>query len=222
VTFSVLATDRFGAVGMAVTSSSPAVAARCIHLRPGVGGASSQNITDPRLGGELLDALASGLDAEAAIASVVTGREHIEHRQLTVLDLDGRGAAYSGAGSLGIHRHVVGHDVVAAGNLLAAPEVVDAVAEGFQATGGELEERLLAALEAGLAAGGEAGPVRSAGLAVVRDVAWRVTDLRVDWSDDPIAALRDLLGVWLPQRDDYVTRAIDPTVAPSYGVPGDE
>ena len=119
MTFSVLATDRFGAVGMAVTSSSPAVAARCIHLRPGVGGASSQNITDPRLGGELLDALASGLDAEAAIAMVVAGREHIEHRQLTVLDLDGRGAAYSGAGSLGIHRHVVGHDVVVAGNLLA-------------------------------------------------------------------------------------------------------
>lgn len=222
MTFSVLATDGTGAVGIAVTSSSPAVAARCVHLRPGVGGASSQNITDPRLGTELLDALESGLDAEAALAKVTDGREHVQHRQLTVLGLDGRGAAFSGEGSLGVHHQVVADQVVAAGNLLADTAVVDAVAAGFAAATGELEERLLAALEAGLAAGGEAGPVRSAGLSVVRDVAWRVTDLRVDWSDAPIEELRELLGVWLPQRDDYVTRGLDPTVAPSYGVPGDE
>lgn len=222
MTFSVLGTDGKGGVGIAVTSSSPAVAARCIHLRPGVGGASSQNITDPRLGTELLDALASGLDARAALAAVTQGREHVEHRQLTVLGLDGAGAAFSGNGSLGVHHHVVAPDVVAAGNLLAGTAVVDAVAAAFTAATGELEERLLAALEAGLAAGGEAGPVRSAGLSVVRDVDWRVTDLRVDWSDRPIEDLRDLVKVWLPQRDDYVTRGLDPTAAPSYGVPGDE
>ena len=221
MTFSVLATDGNCAVGMAVTSSSPAVAARCVHLRPGVGGASSQNITDPRLGTELLDALEGGLDARAAMAKVTEGRELIEHRQLTVLTLDGGGAAFSGSGSLGVHHHVVKPGVIAAGNLLAAPEVVEAVAVGFEAAAGELEERLLAALEAGLAAGGEAGPVHSAGLSVVRDVAWRVTDLRVDWSDAPITRLRELLEVWLPQRDDYVTRGLDPTAAPSYGVPGD-
>ena len=222
MTFSVLATDGNGAVGIAVTSSSPAVAARCVHLRPGVGGASSQNITDPRLGADLLDALASGLDARAALASVTQGRDLIEHRQLTVLSLDGQGAAYSGAGSLGIHHHAVAPQVVAAGNMLAGTEVVDAVVAGFQAATGELEDRLLAALEAGLAAGGEAGPVHSAGLSVVREVAWRVTDLRVDWSERPVEELRDLLKVWLPQRDDYVTRGLDPTAAPSYGVPGDE
>jgi uncharacterized Ntn-hydrolase superfamily protein len=222
MTFSVLATDGAGAVGIAVTSSSPAVAARCLHLRPGVGGASSQNVTDPRLGTELLDALEGGLDAETALAKVTEGREHVEHRQLTVLALDGGGAAFSGEGSLGVHHHVVGQGVVAAGNLLADAAVVDAVAAGFETATGELEERLLAALEAGLAAGGEAGPLRSAGLSVVRDAEWRVTDLRVDWSDAPIERLRDLLDVWLPQRDDYLTRALDPTVAPSYGVPGDE
>ncbi|WP_432970042.1 DUF1028 domain-containing protein [Dactylosporangium sp. CA-233914] len=222
MTFSVLATDGNGAVGIAVTSSSPAVAARCIHLRPGVGGALSQNITDPRLGTELLDALESGLDATAALTKVTEGRELIEHRQLTVLGLDGSGAAFSGAGSLGVHHHVVQPQVVAAGNLLVDTAVVDAVAAGFGSATGEFEERLLAALEAGLAAGGEAGPVRSAGLSVVRDVAWRVTDLRVDWSDAPIEQLRELLEVWLPQRDDYVTRGLDPTAAPSYGVPGDD
>ncbi|HWU32623.1 MAG TPA: DUF1028 domain-containing protein [Marmoricola sp.] len=227
MTFSVLGTDGNGAVGIAVTSSSPAVAARCIHLRPGVGGASSQNITDPRLGAELLDALEQGMDAAAAMAHVtgansVQRRELIEHRQLTVLTTNGDGAAFSGEGALGVHHHVVAPNVVAAGNLLSKPEVIDAVANGFAQTEGDLEERLLAALEAGLAAGGEAGPVRSVGLSVARDVAWRVTDLRVDWSDTPIEDMRELLEVWLPQRDDYVTRALNPTVAPSYGVPGDE
>lgn len=221
MTFSVLGTDGT-AVGIAVTSSSPAVAARCIHLRAGVGGASSQNITDPRLGTELLDALGSGLGARAALASVVEGRELIEYRQLTVLGLDGEGAAHTGDGALGVHHQRVEPDVVAAGNLLADTDVVDAVADAFVATTGELEERLLAALEAGLAAGGEAGEIHSAGLAVVREVPWRETDLRVDWSEKPIEELRELLEVWLPQRDDYVTRALDPAGAPSYGVPGDE
>jgi len=222
MTFSVLASDGQGAVGMAVSSSSPAVAARCIHLRAGVGGAASQNVTDPRLGTELLDLLEAGSGARGAIETLVADRALIEHRQLTVLDLNGQGAAYSGSQTLGVHHHRVGSGVVAAGNMLADAGVVNAVVEGFETSTGELEERLLTALVAGLAAGGEAGPVHSAGLAVVRRVPWRETDLRVDWSEDPIADLRDLLDRWLPQRDDYVTRGLDPTTAPSYGVPGDE
>lgn len=222
MTFSVLGADGAGAVGMAVTSSSPAVAARCIHLRAGVGGAASQNVTDPRLGTELLDALAAGTGARVALDGVVRNRPLIEYRQLTVLALDGEGAAFSGAQALGVHADRVGSGVVAAGNLLAGPEVVDAVVAAFETSTGELEERLLAALAAGLAAGGEAGPLRSAGLAVVREVPWRETDLRVDWSEKPLGELRELLDVWLPQRDDYVTRGLDPTAAPSYGVPGDE
>ena len=222
MTFSVLATDGSGAVGMAVSSSSPAVAARCIHLRAGVGGAASQNVTDPRLGPALLDALQRGSDPRSALDGVVDGRPLVEHRQLTVLDLHGKGAAYSGARSLGVHHHRVGTDVVVAGNMLAGTHVVDAVVGAFEAASGELEERLVAAMEAGLAVGGEEGPLHSAGLAVVRAVPWRETDLRVDWHDEPISELRRLLEVWLPQRDDYVTRALDPAAAPSYGVPGDE
>ncbi|MFT4082773.1 MAG: DUF1028 domain-containing protein [Nocardioides sp.] len=224
MTFSVLATDGDGAVGMAVTSSSPAVAARCVHLRPGVGGASSQNVTDPRLGPALLDALAGGADAEQAMAAVVAAvpADLRAHRQLTVLDLGGGAAAFSGSDTLGTHHEVIGEKVVAAGNMLRTPEVVEAVVRGFAASAGELEQRLLEALEAGLAAGGEEGPLHSAGLAVVRGEEWRVTDLRVDWHEEPIAELGRLLEVWLPQRDDYVTRALDPTEAPSYGVPGDE
>lgn len=222
MTFSVLATDGNGAVGMAVTSSSPAVAARCIHLRAGVGGAASQNVTDPRLGTQLLDALESGVQARSALASVVRKAELIEYRQLTVLTLHGEGAAFSGAKSLGVHRDRVGSQVVAAGNMLAGTKVIDAIVESFESSTGQLEERLLASLSAGLAAGGETGPVHSAGLAVVREMPWYETDLRVDWSEKPIGELRELLDIWLPQRDDYVTRGLNPTAAPSYGVPGDE
>ncbi|ROO86906.1 putative Ntn-hydrolase superfamily protein [Actinocorallia herbida] len=222
MTFSVLATDGDGAVGMAVTSSSPAVAARCVHLRAGVGGAASQNVTDPRLGTEILDALENGLGAQEALDEVVRRHRLTEHRQLTVLGLNGEAAAFSGAKALGVHHHRTGSGVVAAGNMLAGTGVIDAVVTAFEGSSGELEDRLLAALTAGLAAGGEAGPIHSAGLAVVREVAWRETDLRVDWSEDPIGDLRELLKVWLPQRDDYVTRGLNPEAAPSYGVPGDE
>lgn len=222
MTFSVLATDDRGAVGMAVTSSSPAVAARCLHLRAGVGGAASQNVTDPRLGTALLDALQDGNDARGALDAVVRGHDLIEHRQLTVLEPGGSGAAHSGAECLGVHRERVGTRVVAAGNMLASPEVVDAIVEAFEDAAGELEQRLLSALESGLSAGGEAGPVHSAGLAVVREVPWCETDLRVDWSQTPVAELRALLDLWLPQRDDYVTRGLNPASAPSYGVPGDQ
>ncbi|MFC9363486.1 DUF1028 domain-containing protein, partial [Rhodococcus sp. NPDC057014] len=70
-------------------------------------------------------------------------------------------------------------------------------------------------------AGPEAGPVHSAGMQVVEDVPWAVTDLRVDWHDDPVGELRRLWTVWEPQKRDYRVRGVDPTAAPSYGVPGD-
>jgi len=222
MTFSILAGDDTGAIGIAISSSSPAVAARCVHLRAGIGGVASQNVTDPSLGPRLLDALEAGAEPVRALDEVVTSTPDIEYRQLTVLDRAGRGAAYSGAFALGRHASRVGARVVVAGNLLAGAEVVDAATAAFERAGGELEERLLVALEAGVRAGGEAGPLRSAGLSVVREVPWPVTDLRVDWHDEPVAALRHLAQLWLPQRDDYVHRALRPAAAPAYGVPGDE
>ena len=106
--------------------------------------------------------------------------------------------------------------------MLAGTEVLDALVDTALSTSGRIEERLFAALQAAVAAGGEEGPVHSAGLAVVADAGWRVTDLRVDWSEDPIGELGRLLDVWLPQRDDYTSRGTNPGAAPSYGVPGDE
>jgi len=92
----------------------------------------------------------------------------------------------------------------------------------FQDASGPLGDRLLQAMKAGLAAGGEAGPVRSAGLLLVREVPWPVADLRVDWHEtDPIAALQELWQLYKPQLDAYVARALDPSAAPGFGVPGD-
>ena len=86
-----------------------------------------------------------------------------------------------------------------------------------------LADRLLSGLEAGIAAGGEAGPVHSAGMKLVHDIPWPIADLRVDWAEeDPIEELAALWNIYKPQLADYVTRAIDPSAAPSYGVPGDE
>ena len=87
---------------------------------------------------------------------------------------------------------------------------------------GHLGDRLIVAMRAGLAAGGEDGPIHSAGLKLVRDVPWPVADLRVDWTEDcPIDASRRLWQLYKPQLEAYVTRALDPAAAPSYGVPGD-
>jgi uncharacterized Ntn-hydrolase superfamily protein len=224
MTFSLVVRDgeRFG---IAVSSSSPAVAARVAHLRPGIGAAASQNVTDPTLGTRLLERLAEHGDAQRALAEVTRearNAPNIEYRQLTVLGNSGPGYAYSGARTLGKHASATADGAVAAGNMLSGEHIPDVLLEAYFGATGEVEERLLAAMRAAVAAGGEEGPVHSVGLAVVADVDWRVTDLRVDWADDPIERLAELLEVWLPQRDDYVRRGLDPVGAPSYGVPGDQ
>ena len=82
---------------------------------------------------------------------------------------------------------------------------------------------MIGTMQAAMKAGGEAGPVHSAGMLLVRDVAWPVADLRVDWHEtDPIGELANLWDRWKPQMDAYITRALNPTEAPSYGVPGDK
>ncbi len=141
---------------------------------------------------------------------------------MTVVDAAGNTAVHSGSNSLGVHTHAVGDQAVAAGNLLKDEGVITALLTGYaQSTSAAFEERLLDGLRAAEAAGGEEGQVHSAGMVVVEDVSWPVTDLRVDYADDPLADLIELWHVWKPQKDDYRIRGIDPTRAPSYGVPGD-
>ena len=215
--------ERTGAFGVAISSSSPAVGSRCPNVRSGVGAVSSQNVTDPSLGPALLDALESGLGAHEALAKVSSVATHPEFRQLTVVDNTGESAVYSGEKSLGINAEVTAKNVAAAGNMLANSDVIQAMVDSFSATSdNELADRLIQALEAGVKAGGEAGPVHSAAVIVATEVSWPTTNLRIDWDENPISKLRDLYKVWAPQSQDYLTRALNPNSAPSYGVPGDE
>lgn len=224
MTFSLVARcAETGQFGMVISSSSPAVAARCVHLRAGVGAVASQNVTDPGLGSLVLDALAAGLPAADALAAVLRDRAHVAYRQLLVIDRRGGTAIHSGHEVLGLWGEARGRDCAAGGNLLADPGVPAAMVAGFEAAGGHLGDRLMAALRAGLVAGGEAGPVHSAGLAVVDRLGWPLVDLRCDWTEDcPIAAVETAWAIYKPQMAAYVQRALDPAQAPSYGVPGDE
>ena len=214
---------RTGQFGVAISSSSPAVAARCAWVRAGVGAACTQNITDPRLGTVLLDRMAAGDSAPEAMAAVIKTEPLIAWRQLTAIDRDGVTATWSGEQTLGTYATAEGPDCVAAGNLLADSHVPLEMVGAFAGLpDDDLGGRLVAALTEGLRAGGEAGPVHSAGLVIVSDVPWPVTDLRVDWSEDPVAELTALWRLWRPQAEAYRLRALDPAAAPSYGVPGDE
>ena len=224
MTFSLVARcTETGMFGVAISSSSPAVAARCSYTRAGVGAVASQNITDPRLGTLALDLMEGGMSAVEVIANVRSQGDFIEYRQVLAIDKSGQTAIHSGPRSLGIWTEAAGKDVLSAGNLLANDGVPAAIVKGFEQSSGHLGDRLIAAMRAGLKAGGEAGPVHSAGLQICDQVPWPVADLRCDWTEDcPIEAVAHAWDVYKPQLEAYVTRALDPRDAPSYGVPGDE
>ena len=203
--------ERTGAVGAVIASASMAVAARCVAARAGVGAVCSQSTTDPRLREALLDAMAGGLSAPDAVAAV-TGRA--AHRVPAARGRRRRRRLGVVLGRAGARR---GGDVraagaAAAGNLLADRGVPAAMLAAFpDRPGASLGDRLIAALQAGLAAGGEVSPVRSAGLLIADSVPWPVTDLRVDWHDDPVGQLAGLWQLWQPQAESYVQRALRPS-----------
>jgi uncharacterized Ntn-hydrolase superfamily protein len=218
VTFSLVGRcARTGMVGAVISSSSPAVAARCAYARARVGAVCTQNVTDPTLGPALLDRLGT---AAEALADVVRTARDVEYRQLAVVDAHGGTAVFSGERALGRAGTAEGEGCAAAGNLLADDDVPAAMVAAFAADPeADLGGRLVAALAAGLAAGGEEAPVRSSGLVIADEVPWPVVDLRVDWTDaDPVAELAALWRLWAPQADDYVRRALDPASAPAFPV----
>ncbi len=224
MTFSLVARcAETGMFGVAIASSSPAVAARCSYTRAGVGAVASQNITDPSLGPKTLDLMARDLTASKAIADIIQSAKFMEYRQVLAVDRFGGTAIHSGPNSLGIWTQARGDNVASGGNLLANDGVPQAIVEGFQSATGHIGDRLIAAMRAGLAQGGEAGPIHSAGLQICDKVAWPVADLRCDWAEAcPIENIATAWEIYKPQLAAYVQRALDPREAPSYGVPGDE
>ena len=165
MTFSLVARcAETGMFGVAISSSSPAVAARCSYARAGVGAVATQNVTDPGLGPLALDLMAGGSGAAEAIAEVKKRGEFIEYRQVLAVDRTGATAIHSGPNSLGLWTETQAENVASGGNLLASLDVPQAIIYGFLGASGHIGDRLIAALRAGLAAGGEAGPVHSAGM----------------------------------------------------------
>lgn len=224
MTFSLVARcQETGMFGLAISSSSPAVAARCSFARAGIGAVASQNVTDPSLGPATLDLMQEGLTAQEAVAEVIRRNNFTEYRQLIAIDGVGRTAIHSGPNSLGIWTQAEGANVASGGNLLANDTVPQAIVDGFISAKGHIGDRIIAAMLAGLAAGGEAGPVHSAGMKIVDKVSWPVADLRCDWTEDcPIENIAAAWTIYKPQLNAYIQRALDPREAPSYGVPGDD
>ncbi len=184
---------------------------------------STQNITLPSLGPALLDKMEQNKSVVEAMNEVMANEADADYRQVIAVDYQGRTSGFNGNKTLGINNISQGKNCIAAGNLLRTTDVTEKMIDKFLASDKTaLADRLLDAMDAGLKAGGEAGPVHSAGLLVVGENSWPLIDLRVDWTDnDPLAELRDLWNRYAPQMDDYISRALNPSSAPGYGVPGE-
>ncbi len=206
---------RTGMLGAVVTTSSIAVGARCQFARAGVGAALTQHRTDPRLGPLALDLLARGYDAEAAMAAVVALAPQPEWRQLALIDARGGTAVYTGARvDAGKACEAHGTDCVAIANIVRSVAVAAEMTRAFAADpSAPLADRLMDALAAGDAAGGEFRPLVSAALIVAHVEAFAFVDLRVDDHPQPIAELRRLWLAYGPEAGAYVGRANDPASA---------
>lgn len=221
MTFSIVARcPETGMLGGAVCSSSPAVGARCLSAKRHVGAALTQNFTDPMLGQQCLELLARGASAQQAIDITRANAEQSDYRQLALIAPQGAPACFTGDLCMDTKAMAVGVHAVAIGNLLASADVPARMLETFEQSSGHLAGRLVAAMQAGLRAGGEIEAVHSAGVVVVQDLPWPIVDLRVDWTDsDPLAELESLWRRWESVMPIYVARALTPQTAPTTDAP---
>ncbi len=203
MTFSIVARDpATGDLGVAVASKFLAVGSVVPWARAGVGAVATQALANVTFGPEGLAALEGGGDAEGVVARLIGADEGREDRQLGIVDAQGGAASHTGSGCLPWAGGRIGDGVAVQGNILAGPEVVDAMLAAFSGTTGALPDRLVTALLAGDRAGGDARGRQSAALLVVRagggygGTTDRWIDLRVDDHTDPVIELRRLLGSW--------------------------
>jgi len=197
--------------GVAITTASVCVGARCPFVRGQVGAVLTQNRTDPRLGPRGLDLLAAGKNAQETIDELVRTGHVIGWRQLAVVDREGRTAHFSGGSIVSKHGGHEGKNCVSIGNLLVRDELPRRMVEGFEANpDAHIADRLIDSLYAGLDAGGEINPVRSAALLVAHEFDFPEINLRVDDHDDPVGELKRLWKVYEPQVENYVLRVKDP------------
>lgn len=204
-TFSIVAVDlEAGEVGCAVQSKYFAVGAVVPWVRAGVGAVATQAAGVAIYGARALEAIDQGSSPDEALAAVLADDPGRETRQLGAVTADGRAASFTGADCLDWAGHRVGAGYAVQGNILAGEAVVDAMARAYEETVGPLVERLVAALEAGQAAGGDKRGQQSAALVVERVGARaesregidRICELRVEDHPEPIVELRRLVGIW--------------------------
>ena len=201
MTFSIIARDpESGIFGVAVSTAVPCTGAIVPHVKAGVGAIATQSYANVRLGIDGLRLLELGLSPEAALMSLLAEDEQAGLRQCAGIDSRGRVFAYSGDQCVDWYGHRLGENYSVQGNMLVGKETIDAMAESFERSSGHLAVRLLEALEAGQAAGGDKRGRESAALLVAPPPGgdpWSNIDLRVDMHPEPVAELRrifDLLG----------------------------
>jgi uncharacterized Ntn-hydrolase superfamily protein len=204
-TFSIVARCPLtGELGIAVSTAIPAVGAINPFARAGIGAVATQAASNPHLGIDGLSLLAQGLTAPQALERLLEVDADRETRQVSIVDARGHVAVFTGNDVGDWKGHLMGPGCVVAGNLLVGEEVIRATSGAFEATQGWLGERLLAALEAGQAAGGDRRGKISAALLVVGDREYPILDLRVDEHPRPVVELRRIFDLYtaLPYLDD--------------------
>jgi uncharacterized Ntn-hydrolase superfamily protein len=196
-TFSIAARcARTGMLGVAVATATPAVGSICAFAQAGVGAIATQSWTNPYLGIDGLALLGQGLGAQETLERLLAQDPGRHLRQVGIVDQDGQSAAWTGVECTPWYGQLTGADFSIQGNLLVGAATLDAMAAAFAANAtSELPERLLAALEAGQAAGGDKRGKQSAALKVVYVEAFPYCDLRVDDHPDPVAELRRVFTV---------------------------
>jgi len=196
MTWSILARDASGRLGAAIASRFFAVGALCVHARRGVGVLSTQALMNPLYGPEGMARLAAGETPEQVVAALTGADAGRDHRQLHMLPAHGAPAAWTGSACIAWCGHRAGDDYSIAGNMLAGPQVLEATAHAFEETRGlPLAERLLAALAAGEAAGGDKRGKQAAALRIQADEDYPQLDIRVDDHVEPVLELRRLHAV---------------------------
>lgn len=205
MTWSLLARDGSGRLGVAIASRFFAVGALCVHTRGGVGALATQALMNPLYGAQGLDLLAAGRPAADVVAALTKADAGRAQRQLHVLPARGAAAAHTGSDCIGWCGHAAFEDCSVAGNMLAGPDVLQATADAFLASRGRpLAERLLAALQAGDAAGGDKRGRQSAALRVQGIEDYAELDLRVDDHADPFTELQRLHAKSLERFQPFV------------------
>jgi len=192
MTFSIVGhCPRTGQLGVAVSTAVPAVGSMCPYVRPGVGAVSTQSWVNPYLAIDALRLMERGESGPDALRAVLAADDQRDLRQIGVVDARGRAAAWSGPLCTEWFGHVVEDHVAVQGNMLVGEATVSAMAAAFRASASEdLAERLLRAMEAGQAAGGDKRGRQSASLRVFEGEEYARLDLRVDEHPDPVAELR--------------------------------